>query len=71
MSKRAVVLLSGGMDSATTLAIARSEGFACHALSFRYGQRHAIELERAATVARMLGAVEHRVVTLDPAAFQG
>ena len=71
MPKRAVVLLSGGMDSATTLAIAREEGFACHALSFRYGQRHAVELERAATVARMLGAVEHRIVALDPAAFQG
>lgn len=71
MPKRAVVLLSGGMDSATTLAIARAEGFLCHALSFRYGQRHAVELERAATIARTLGAVEHRVVALDPAAFQG
>ncbi|HEV2290859.1 MAG TPA: 7-cyano-7-deazaguanine synthase QueC [Gemmatimonadales bacterium] len=71
MPERAVVLLSGGMDSATTLAIARAEGFLCHALSFRYGQRHAVEVERAAIIARTLGAVEHRVVALDPAAFQG
>lgn len=59
------------MDSATTLAIARAEGFQCHALSFRYGQRHAIELDRATALARHLGAVEHRIVALDPAAFQG
>lgn len=71
MAQRAVVLLSGGMDSATTLAIARAEGFECHALSFRYGQRHAVELDRAAALAQRLGAAEHRIVTLDPAAFQG
>ncbi|HET7025644.1 MAG TPA: 7-cyano-7-deazaguanine synthase QueC [Gemmatimonadales bacterium] len=71
MTRHAVVLLSGGMDSATTLAIARAEGFQCHALSFRYGQRHAIELDRATALARHLGAVEHRIVALDPAAFQG
>ena len=59
------------MDSATTLAIARAEGFQCHALSFRYGKRHAIEIDRATALARRLGAVEHRVVALDPAAFQG
>jgi len=70
-SSPAVVLLSGGLDSATTLAIARAEGFACHALSFRYGQRHAVELASAAAVARHLGAVEHRIVTIDLRAFGG
>jgi 7-cyano-7-deazaguanine synthase len=63
--KRAVVLLSGGLDSATVLAMARADGFHCHALSFRYGQRHAVELDAAARVARALGAVEHRVATVD------
>lgn len=70
-SSPAVVLLSGGLDSATTLAIAHAEGFACHALSFRYGQRHAVELASAAAVARHLGAVEHRIVTIDLRAFGG
>jgi 7-cyano-7-deazaguanine synthase len=64
-SPRAVVLLSGGLDSATTLAIARSRGFRAFALSFRYGQRHAIELESAARVARSLGAEQHLVVDID------
>ena len=68
---RAIVLLSGGLDSATTLALAQFEGFACYAMSFRYGQRHAIELEAAARVAHGLGAVEHRIVTIDLAAFGG
>ncbi|MGH7586057.1 MAG: 7-cyano-7-deazaguanine synthase QueC [Gemmatimonadales bacterium] len=67
----AVVLLSGGMDSATTLAIARAEGFAPYALSFRYGQRHAVELDAARQLARALGGVEHRVVDIDLAAFGG
>lgn len=71
MPKHAVVLLSGGMDSATCLAIATSEGFRSHALSFRYGQRHAVELDAAARVAKSLGAAEHRIVNLDPAAFAG
>ncbi len=62
---KAVVLLSGGLDSATVLAIARERGYACHALSFRYGQRHAVELAAAARVARALGAVEHRVADVD------
>lgn len=62
---KAVVLLSGGLDSTTALAVARSQGFACHALSVDYGQRHRVELDRAAAVAKALGAVEHRVVTLD------
>jgi len=63
--KEAVVLLSGGLDSATTLAIAKSQGFACHALSFAYGQRHSRELESAKKVAASLGAVEHLILTLD------
>lgn len=67
----AVVLVSGGLDSATCLAIARAEGFACHALSFAYGQRHAAELAAAARVALALGAVEHRVMTIDLAMFGG
>jgi 7-cyano-7-deazaguanine synthase len=63
--RRAVVLLSGGLDSATTLAVANSQGYACHALSFDYGQRHLAELNAARRVAAALGAVEHRVVRLD------
>ena len=69
--RRAVVLVSGGLDSATCLAIARSEGYDCYALSFAYGQRHSVELQAAARVARSLGAVEHRVMTIDLAAFGG
>jgi len=70
-SKKAVVLLSGGLDSATCLAIAKNEGFACHCLSVDYGQRHAAELAAAARVAAALGATEHRVVHLDMAQFGG
>ena len=62
---RAVVLVSGGMDSAVTLALARERGFACHALSVRYGQRHTSELDAAAELARTLGAVEHKTVVVD------
>jgi len=69
--KRAVVLLSGGLDSATVLAMARADGFHCYALSFRYGQRHAVELDAAVRVARALGAVEHRVATVDLASIGG
>jgi len=69
--KAAVVLLSGGLDSATTLAIARHEGFACYALTFLYGQRHRREVDAAAMVAHSLGVVEHRIVTIDLAAFGG
>lgn len=70
MSDRpAVVLLSGGLDSATTLAIARDEGFALFALSFRYGQRHEAELAAATAVARRLGAVRHLVAEIDLRAF--
>ena len=63
--KKAVVLLSGGLDSATVLAIARAAGWETYALSFRYGQRHAIELDAAGRVARALGAVEHRTADVD------
>lgn len=65
----AVVLLSGGLDSATCLAIARSEGFACHALSVAYGQRHGAELQAAARLAQSLGAREHRLMSIDLAQF--
>ena len=69
--RRAVVLLSGGLDSATTLAWARREGYECHALSVDYGQRHAVELEAAKRIARRLGAAEHRFIRLDLAQFGG
>ena len=62
---RAVVLVSGGLDSATTRAMARAQGFECFALSFDYGQRHRVELEAARRVAASLGAAQHRVVPLD------
>jgi 7-cyano-7-deazaguanine synthase len=62
--KQAVVLLSGGLDSATTLAIACQQGFNCHAISFDYGQRHGAELQAAARVAKALGAAEHKVVRI-------
>lgn len=71
MAKRAVVLLSGGLDSATTLAVARGEGYDCYALSFDYGQRHGAELNAARAVAVQLGAHEHRVLKLDLAQFGG
>ena len=67
----AVVLLSGGLDSATTLAIARDAGFACYCLSVDYGQRHLCELDAARAVAAALGAVQHRVLRVDLAAFGG
>jgi 7-cyano-7-deazaguanine synthase len=69
--RRAIVLLSGGLDSATTLAIAVQQGFTVYALSFRYGQRHAVELAAAARVAKALGAAEHRTIIIDLAAFGG
>ena len=69
--KSAVILLSGGLDSATVLAVARSEGWECHALSVDYGQRHRIELEAAARVAASLGAVEHRVAKVNLGVFGG
>jgi 7-cyano-7-deazaguanine synthase len=70
-ARPAVVLLSGGLDSATVLAIARSQGFACHALSFRYGQRHAVELAAAERVASSLRAASHRTLEIDLRQFGG
>ena len=70
-TKRAVVLLSGGLDSSTCLAVARHEGFEAHCLSVDYGQRHKGELARARMVARALGAAGHRVVRVDLSAFGG
>ncbi|HLJ49278.1 MAG TPA: 7-cyano-7-deazaguanine synthase QueC [Bryobacteraceae bacterium] len=69
--KPAICLLSGGLDSATTLAYARREGFASYALSFDYGQRHRIELEAARRVADALGAAQHRTLRIDLRAFGG
>lgn len=68
---RTIVLLSGGLDSATVLALCRAEGRECHALSFRYGQRHAIELAAAARIATSLGASSHRVAAIDVACLAG
>jgi 7-cyano-7-deazaguanine synthase len=61
---KAVVLLSGGLDSATVLALAVEQGYACHALSFDYGQRHEVELDAARRIAQSLGAVEHRIIRI-------
>jgi 7-cyano-7-deazaguanine synthase len=70
-SKRAVVLLSGGLDSATVLALARAGGFECYALSVHYGQRHSAELEAARQIASRLGAREHRIMGVDLAGIGG
>ena len=67
----AIVLLSGGIDSATALAMTRATGRRCHALSFRYGQRHAVELAAAARVATALGAASHEIIDLDLRAIGG
>ena len=64
MTKKAVVLVSGGLDSATTLAIAKDAGYDCYAMSFNYGQRHQIELESAKTVSDSIGVIEHKIVNL-------
>src|SRR5579863_6114510 len=69
--KQAVVLLSGGLDSATTLAVAHRDGYACHVLSFAYGQRHRAELDAAARVARAQGVSDHKTVNLDLSAIGG
>lgn len=70
-TRSAVILLSGGLDSATTLAIARSDGFDPIALSFRYGQRHAIELDAARQIATAAGVCDHKIVDVDLRAFGG
>jgi 7-cyano-7-deazaguanine synthase len=70
-TRRAVVLLSGGLDSATVLAIARNEGYELYALSFAYGQRHVWELQAAKQVAAALGAAEHRIAQIDLRVFGG
>jgi 7-cyano-7-deazaguanine synthase len=69
--QKAVVLLSGGLDSTTVLAMARAEGFACYTLSFDYGQRHRAELEAAERIAQRLGAAEHKVIRMDLASIGG
>jgi 7-cyano-7-deazaguanine synthase len=69
--RRAVVLLSGGLDSATALAIAREQGYACYALSLDYGQRHLAELNAARRVAQSLGVVEHKILPIDLTAIGG
>ena len=70
-TRPAVVLLSGGLDSATVLALAAARGFRCHALSVRYGQRHSVELDAAQRVASRLGAHEHRIMSVDLAGIGG
>ena len=71
MSKPAVILLSGGLDSATVLAIAHAEGYECYCLSFSYGQKHSTELEYADVLAKSLGTMEHRTAQIDIGAFGG
>jgi len=71
VANKAVILLSGGLDSATTLALARRDGYDCYCLSLDYGQRHRAELDAAARVAQSLGAAAHRVLQLDLTAFGG
>ncbi len=69
--KKAIVLLSGGLDSTTTLAVARSKGFSCYALSFRYGQRHHAELAAAKVIAQTFRVVEHKTFDIDLSEFKG
>jgi 7-cyano-7-deazaguanine synthase len=70
-TRRAIVLLSGGLDSTTALAIARSQGFECHTLAVSYGQRHSVELEAARRISALLGAKEHRQMHVDLAGIGG
>lgn len=69
--KKAVLLLSGGLDSTTTLALAKAQGFEVYALSFSYGQRHSFELEQAKTIASKMGATQHKVINIDLGGFGG
>ena len=69
--RKAIVLLSGGLDSTTVLAIAQSQGYECHAISFQYGQRHKVELERAREITRRMGVARHVVVDFDLRRFGG
>lgn len=69
--KKAIVLLSGGLDSTTTLAVAKSEGYSCYALSFRYGQRHYVELEAAKKIAKYFDVIEHKIFDIDFSIFKG
>ena len=71
MKKKAVILLSGGLDSITCLAIAQSQGYECHAMSFRYGQRHTIELEKAKEIAKKMNVKKHIIVDIDLRKFGG
>jgi len=71
MSQKAVILLSGGLDSATTLAVAKQQGYDCYALSFNYGQRHQIELQAANQIAQQLGVEQHKTLRLDLAGITG
>ena len=71
IQKKAVVLVSGGLDSATTLAIARDQGYECYAISFSYGQRHVVELQAADRVVKALGAVQHKTINIDMSIIGG
>jgi len=71
MKEKAIILLSGGLDSATCLAIAKSKGYECYAMSFRYGQRHTIELEKAKAIAKEANVKEHIIVDIDLRSFGG
>ncbi|MCI0508008.1 MAG: 7-cyano-7-deazaguanine synthase QueC [Gammaproteobacteria bacterium] len=71
MTKRAVILVSGGLDSATTLAIAKGQGYSCYALSFDYGQRHRCELQAAVKLVQRMGVAEHKILPLDLAGIAG
>ena len=71
MKNKAVVLLSGGLDSTTTLAIAKNQGFEVYALSFDYGQRHRVELEKAKEIAQQFSVVDHQIMTIDLRQFGG
>ena len=69
-NKKAIVLLSGGLDSATTLAMARNMGFDCYAMTFRYGQRHEVEIACSERVAESMGVIEQRIIDIDLGHFE-